>query len=234
MPRQLGGIETMNKTEHNFRLDVTIFVSLLITTITGLFLWLVIPHKMGFVFSGVSRTAWVAAHIFSGIAGLAAIVMHIILHWDWLKALRGRPLGGLPEKLRANRVVDRVMWFAFIATNVFGAAAWALHLGDDIYIVSIPDRLHVACGVMWAILAAVHLALHWKWIANTARRHAHINSLSIGGYSLPCSITEKNRAAVKAVFFQELKLQSDVVRERWFTASQDERCDEQVTFVDQP
>ena len=186
-----GGIEIMNRTEHNFRLDVTIFVSLLITTITGLFLWLVIPHKMGFVFSGVSRSAWVAAHIYSGVAGLAGIVMHIVLHWDWLKALRGRPLGGLPEKLRANRVVDRVMWFTFIATNVFGAAAWALHLGDDIYIVSVPDRLHVVCGVMWAILAAVHLALHWKWIANTARRYVHRQFKEYRRLSAPSSGTLK-------------------------------------------
>ena len=172
----------MNKTEHNFRLDVMIFVSLLITTVTGLFLWLVIPHKMGVVFLGISRSAWVAAHIYSAVAGLAGIVLHIVLHWNWLKALRGRPLGGLPEKLRANRVVDRVMWFTFIATTVFGAAAWALHFGVDLYVVSIPDRLHVVCGVAWAILAAVHLALHWKWIAHTARRHVHINSLSIRGF----------------------------------------------------
>jgi hypothetical protein len=172
----------MNRTEHNFRLNVMIFVSLLVTTMTGLLLWLVIPHKMGFVFSGVSRSVWVAAHICSGLLGLAGIVMHIVLHWNWLKALRGRSLGEMPEKLRANRIVDRVIWFTFIATNVFGATAWALHLGDDRYVVSVPDRLHVACGVAWAILTVVHLALHWKWIVNTARRYIHVNSSSSSSF----------------------------------------------------
>jgi hypothetical protein len=164
----------MNKTEHNFRLDVAIFISLTITTVTGLLLWLVIPHKMDVLFSGISRSAWVAAHIYSGLAGLAGIIMHIVLHWDWLKALRGRPLGTMPEKLRANRIVDRVMWFAFITTNVFGAAAWMLRFGIDVYVVSVSDRLHVGLGVAWAILAAVHLALHWKWIANTTRRYVYV------------------------------------------------------------
>ena len=161
----------MSRTEQNFWLDVTIFVALLITTITGFILWLVIPHKLDIVFLGFSRSVWVAVHICSGVVGLAGIVIHIVRHWDWLKALRGRPLREMKEKLRANRVVDRIMWITFIATNVFGAIAWALHFGDDIYVVSVPDRLHVVFGVVWAILAAVHLALHWKWIASTTQRY---------------------------------------------------------------
>ncbi len=165
----------MNKTEHNFWLDVTIFVALLITTITGFILWLVIPHTLDIVFLGFSRSVWVAAHICFGVVGLAGIVIHIVRHRGWLKALRGRPLSGMPEKLRANRVVDRIMWITFIATNVFGAIAWALHFGDDIYIVRVPDRLHVVFGVAWTILTIVHLVLHWKWIASTARRYRHVN-----------------------------------------------------------
>jgi len=172
----------MKTTERNFWLDVTIFVAFLITTITGFILWLVIPHKIDIVFLGFSRSVWVATHIFSGILGLAGIVIHIIWHWDWLKALRRRPLSRMPEKLRANRVVDRIMWIAFIATNGFGAIAWALHFGDGIYIVRGPDRLHVVFGVAWTILMIVHLALHWKWIASTTRRTIQVNLRGTNGF----------------------------------------------------
>jgi len=165
----------MSRTERNFWLDGAIFVTFLIITITGFILWLVIPHKMDIVFLGFSRSMWVAAHICSGVLGLAGIVIHIVWHWGWLKALRGRPLSGMPEKLRANRVVDRIMWITFITTNVFGALAWALHFGDDIYIVSVPDRLHGVFGVAWTILMVVHLALHWKWIASTTRRYIQVD-----------------------------------------------------------
>ena len=161
----------MKQTKRNFWLDVIIFVALLITTITGFFLWLVIPHKSDIVFLGFSRSVWVTAHICFGVVGLAGIVMHIVWHWAWLKALRGRRLSEMPEKLRSNRVVDRIMWITYIATNVFGATAWALHFGDDIYVVSVPDRLHVVFGVAWTILVTVHLALHWKWIETTTRRY---------------------------------------------------------------
>jgi hypothetical protein len=161
----------MSRTEQIFRLDVTIFGALLMTTLTGLILWLVIPHKLDIVFLGFSRSVWVAAHICFGVAGLAGIVLHIVWHWGWLKALRGRPLSRMPEKVRANRVVDRIMWITYIATNVFGVMAWALHLGDDIYVVRVPDRLHVVFGVAWTILTIVHLVLHWKWITSTSQRY---------------------------------------------------------------
>lgn len=165
----------MSKTEHNFWLDVIIFVVLLITTITGFILWLVIPHKLDIVFLGFSRSAWVAAHICFGVMGLAGIVIHIVRHWGWLKALRRRTLSGMSEKLRANRVVDRSMWITFITANVFGATAWTLHFGDYIYIVRLPDRLHVVFGVAWTILMIAHLALHWKWFASTFQRYIHVN-----------------------------------------------------------
>jgi hypothetical protein len=161
----------MNRTEHNFWLDVTIFVALLITTITGFILWLVIPHKLDIVFLGFFRSVWVAVHICFGVVGFAGIVLHIVWHWGWLKALRGRRLSGIPDKLRANRIVDRIMWITYITANVFGAMAWALHFGDDIYAVSVPDRLHVVFGVMWTVLATVHLTLHWKWITSTTQRY---------------------------------------------------------------
>jgi len=164
----------MSRTEQNFWLDVTIFMALLITTLTGYFLWLVIPHKLDIFYLGFSRSTWVAAHICFAVVGLAGIVIHIVWHWGWLKALRGRPLGGMPKKLRANRIVNRVMWFSYIATNVFGTIAWALQFGDDIYIVRVPDRLHVVFGVTWTILAIAHLVLHWKWIASSARRYIHV------------------------------------------------------------
>ncbi|NTW45175.1 MAG: DUF4405 domain-containing protein [Anaerolineaceae bacterium] len=165
----------MNKTKNNFWLDVTIYIVFLITILTGFFLWLVIPHQLDIAFLGVSRSVWITAHICFGVVGLAGVVMHIVWHWGWLKALRGRPLGGLQKKLRANRVVDRTMWIAYIATNVFGAISWVLHLGLDTYIVRVPDRLHVVFGVMWTILLIVHLVLHWKWIASTTRRYIHVN-----------------------------------------------------------
>ena len=165
----------MKTTKRNFWLDVTIFMALLITVITGFLLWLAIPHQLESVFLGYSRRDWVAAHISFGVVGLAGVACHIIWHWDWLKALRGRRLDEMPNKVRANRVIDRIMWLTFIATNAFGVIAWVLHYGDQVYLVRMPDRLHVVFGVLCTILMVIHLVLHWKWIVSTAQRCIHVN-----------------------------------------------------------
>ena len=159
----------MKQTERNFCLDLAICVALLITTITGFILWFVIPHNVNIAFLGFSHSVWEAAHVYSGVVGLAGIVRHIVWHRGWLKALRGRRLRGMPEKVRANRVVDRIMWITYIAANVLGAMAWALHFGDEINAVSVPDRLHVVFGLMWIVLVIAHLVLHWKWVTFATR-----------------------------------------------------------------
>jgi hypothetical protein len=48
----------------------------------------------------------------------------------------------------------------------------------------------------------------------------------LGGFCLPYSITKVNLTVAKAAFLQKLKLQSNVVRERCFAASHDDRFDE--------
>jgi hypothetical protein len=161
----------MNKTKHNFWLDVTIFVAFLITGTTGLLLWRVISRQAGIAFLGFPRSIWVTFHLCSGMVILAGVIMHVIWHWDWLKALRRRPLSRMSGKLRANRITDRIMWITFIAANVSGALTWAMHFGDDIYVVNVPDRLHVVVGIVLIILVTVHLALHRKWIASTTQRY---------------------------------------------------------------
>src|SRR6266498_4327193 len=56
----------------------------------------------------------------------------------------------------------------------------------------------------------------------------------LGGSSLPCSITEENHATAKAALLQKLELQSNVGREALFATSHYNRCEEQMTLVDQP
>lgn len=56
----------------------------------------------------------------------------------------------------------------------------------------------------------------------------------LGGPSLLCSIAKENHAIAKAALLHKLKLQSNVGREGWFAAAHDDRCEEQLTLVDQP
>ena len=159
----------MKQTERNFWLNISLFVTFLSTVFTGLLLWLVIPKSNPSVFAGIDRVVWLAFHAGSGLSGLLGVIIHIVWHWSWLKALRGRSLKTLKRSVRANRVVDRITWIAFIATNLFGALDRIIPGVENS--VSISSRLHVAFGMAWLLGITVHLALHSKWITSAARRH---------------------------------------------------------------
>jgi len=158
----------MKQNERNFWLDSSLFIIFLSTIFTGFLLWILIPHQTAVVILGLNRDFWRSAHICSGLAIAVGNIVHIIWHRDWFKALRKRPIASLSPKLRANRVIDRLIWMIFLATGVFGALAWILSAGGSI--VSISSRLHVAFAMAWLVGITIHLALHKKWIMSTTRR----------------------------------------------------------------
>jgi hypothetical protein len=161
----------MKQNERNFWLDIGLSVTFLSTIVTGLFLWFLITHQTAAVFLGFNRHSWLTAHICSGLASAVGVVIHITWHQKWLKALRKRPIAILPTKLRANRVIDRWIWMAFLATSVFGALDWIL---PDENMVSLSNRLHGAFGMACLLGIAVHLIFHRQWITSAVKRYVRV------------------------------------------------------------
>ncbi len=166
----------MKQPERNFWLDVSLFVTFLSTVFTGLLLWRVIPNSNPSVFAGIDRTVWLAFHVGSGLLGLSGVIIHIVWHWSWLKALRGRSLRTLKRPVRANRVIDRITWIAFIATNVFGMLVWLLSAGLPAEAIKIFDRLHVTASIVWLVFLVAHLVLHQHWVESAIRRYLPFGS----------------------------------------------------------
>jgi hypothetical protein len=142
----------------------------LIAFVSGLLLWLVIPNSTISAFSGISRAGWLTFHAGSGFSGLLGVIIHIGWHWDWLKALRGRSLCTLKKPVRANRVINRLTWFAFLSSTIFGMLAWLLSASMPIEAIRLFDRLHTATSITCMVLVATHLVLHQKWINLATQR----------------------------------------------------------------
>jgi hypothetical protein len=161
----------MSKNERNFWLDWIMLIAYLLTIVSGFLLWLVIPHSDNSVFAGIDRTVWLAFHVGSGFIGLFGVIIHIDWHWEWLKALRGKSLKTLKRPVRTNRVINRMTWFAFIYSNVFGMLAWLLSASMSTGVIKLFDRLHVITGIAWLIFLVTHLVLHQKWIVSAIQRY---------------------------------------------------------------
>lgn len=152
----------MKRSERNFWLDVVLFTTFFLTGFTGLFIWLLIQPQTALTFLGFNRDSWFMAHICSGLASLLCTVIHVVWHKEWLSALRGHTVSSLPLKLKANRILDRIIWISFLSASGFGLLA--LVFPGTGYRVSILSRLHVAFGIVLLVGIIVHLVFHRKWI----------------------------------------------------------------------
>lgn len=162
----------MNKNERNYWLDFVLFIAFLTIIATGFSLRLVDPnfHYLTYAFS--DRKILLAFHIGSGFIGFLGVVVHIKWHWPWLKALRGKSVLELKKPVRANRIINRKIWFAYISSMVFGLLVWSLHAILPAEAVTLLGRLHYFTSLACLFLLAMHLILHRKWIASAIQRYS--------------------------------------------------------------
>jgi hypothetical protein len=79
----------MHKATRNYWLDVTMGLLALVLAVSSFLLWLVFPR--GFY---PARTLWVFVHKWSGLALGIAVIVHVGLHWRWLREQTRRRLRG--------------------------------------------------------------------------------------------------------------------------------------------
>jgi hypothetical protein len=179
----------ISKTKWNAWLDAAIFIAFVFTASTGVILWLILPEGKGSSYSlflGISKSAWVAVHDWAGVAVLAGLLAHIVLHWEWVVWVVSRITRRLPRKIRTNFGLDAILGIIFLGVAISGLISWlapgggyqggrnpaynalVLGLARDGW-----NDLHLWTGVAMISLALLHLALHWKWILCAARNFLH-------------------------------------------------------------
>ncbi len=78
----------MNKLKINYLVDFIAFISFLVTSVTGLIIFIFLPSgvRQGRLqeFIGITKEVWNFIHIWAGILMLVLVIIHLILHWDWI------------------------------------------------------------------------------------------------------------------------------------------------------
>lgn len=142
-----------NPTKVNLLLDTVIFIA---------FLLVLDPRLTG-----------IALHEWLGLAGAAAVVVHLLLHWAWIVGVTRRFLGRTSGAARLNYVVDALFFLDLVVINLSGLMVSQALLpllgltapGGTFWLVA-----HSLSADLAVVLVAVHAALHWKWIVNAVRR----------------------------------------------------------------
>lgn len=180
----------LNKSKTNFWLDLLIFALFILTALTGLFLWLVIPGGQGggqfIVLLGLTRRTWISLHNWLGVAMLSGSLIHLILHWEWITCVAGRFFKKLARPARLNFSLDSLLFAAFALSSLSGLIMWLVlpgggHRGGrnlvaDLALLGLTrhdwSNLHLWAGLTIIALLVVHLTLHWAWISCMTRRYA--------------------------------------------------------------
>jgi hypothetical protein len=109
-------------------------------------------------------------HVLPGLLLMAAAVLHLWLHWDWIKIAFSR-FGKMPKQAQANALLDLALFGAYIVCGGLGLSARLILFVSPLHHILF-GILHALTAVLLLTLQTVHLARHLKWIKTSVRRHA--------------------------------------------------------------
>jgi hypothetical protein len=116
-----------------------------------------------------------AIHEWLGIAAGGAIIVHLLLHWDWIVGVTRRLFGKLPGASRLNYAVNALFFITlattitsglFISETALPLLGIATEHHDAFW-----QSLHTLASTALLYTLGLHVALHWKWIGRTVNRY---------------------------------------------------------------
>jgi cytochrome b561 len=103
-----------------------------------------------------------------------AILVHLAMHWDWLAAVARRLVRRTPPAVRFNYILGLLLLIVFVMMILSGLMISRSALAAFGYVPpqrSVWRELHSAFSNIWLFLIALHIAMHWDWIAHACRRY---------------------------------------------------------------
>jgi hypothetical protein len=124
-----------------------------------------------------------AIHEWFGLVFGAAVIAHLVLHWEWMVAATRRVFAGRGGGLRLNYIVDAFLFVALTAAVLSGVMISRSVL-TSLGLPSQPARgwrgIHSLAANASIAAMGVHLGLHWNWIALNVSRLVAVNARRAG------------------------------------------------------
>jgi hypothetical protein len=157
----------MNKAKRNFWLDIMLLALFIVTAVSLL---------------GHHSAGGIIVHSIAGALMILGSLVHIVWHWDWIKANilrsprapgRAQPPSG--KTTRASRRIDLLLIVLFALCGVSGLLGQVMALAP----VTQPhafllreglSHLHSLSGALMLLLIVPHVRHHAKWLACMARK----------------------------------------------------------------
>jgi preprotein translocase subunit SecY len=184
------------QTRKNWLIDAAVFLGGLVAALSGIY-FLFLPsggfrggrNPMYGVTVLFSRHTWDDLHTWAGILMIAAVAVHLSIHWAWVTMMARRVVNALMNRgsrlsrgARFNAAIDVVVAISFLLCAVSGiyflfAPAGGLYAGSSagwdpalLFSLTTWDLIHTWSGTVLIAAAVVHFAIHWRWVKNVTHK----------------------------------------------------------------
>ena len=170
------------KTRKNWLIDAALALGGLLAALSGIY-FLYLPtggyHGGRNPMYGVTilfeRYTWEDLHTWSGVAMIVVAIVHLAIHWRWVKMMAVRVVNairtkgaGLSKGARVNVTINLIVAVSFVLVSVSGLYLLLWPAGDRS--ATVWDMIHTWSGVAMIAAVVVHLAIHWRWVKNVTVR----------------------------------------------------------------
>ncbi|PKO13775.1 MAG: hypothetical protein CVU39_17265 [Chloroflexi bacterium HGW-Chloroflexi-10] len=117
----------------------------------------------------------IAIHEWLGMGIVGVILIHVLLHWDWVVKVTKRFFTRLRAEPRINYLLDMAIMIGFV-TIIFSGLMISESVLPAIGLQGSREAiwkfLHYQATDITILLVGAHLALHYKWILTVIKRYA--------------------------------------------------------------
>ncbi len=167
------------KTRLNWLIDAGLFLAALAAVVSGIyFLYFPDGYQGGrnpwydarVVFY---RATWSDIHTWGGVLMIAAVVIHLAIHVQWIKSMTRRLLtrhrpNPMSRGAKVNLGVNAAIAITFLLTTISGIYFLFVPSGHNrptvLFGPTTWDLIHTWAGVAMIVAALVHIVIHWRWV----------------------------------------------------------------------
>jgi hypothetical protein len=184
------------QTRANWLVDAAVFIGGIVAALSGVY-FLFLPsggyqggrnpaYGITILFD---RSSWSDLHIWGGVLMIAAIAVHFVIHWQWVKMMGRRMINAMrsggatfSKGAKINVAIDVLVAASFLVCALSGiyflfAPSGGFQGGQNtgwdpnwLFSRTTWDMIHTWSGVVLIAAAVVHFAIHWRWVKNVTKR----------------------------------------------------------------
>lgn len=128
---------------------------------------------ISFMIVSAPQATGIPLHEWISLAFIVPFIIHLLLHWDWIKQSFRRLFKKQPAKERFNLIWNYLLYLMMLLGFVSGllvSVALLPALNIDIKIQDFWSKVHHDSCTLLMPMLGIHLALHWGWVVKLTKR----------------------------------------------------------------